>query len=344
VLQSCAIAYAPGLFETVKFVLELSATLTNTSIMAPFAPTGSLRVAVLFAGPAQDGGFMESGYRAMLRAGQATGAQTRFIDRLRPQFQDLRDGLHRLAQQGADLVIAHGGQNNEAALDAAAAWPGTMFAVTQGQVSASNLASYDVMQEQSAFLAGILAALTTQTGIVAHLSGIRVRPGLKGRAAFAHGVRHANPNVRFLTDFCGHQDDHTIAEAAARRLIGEGADRLFTMLNSGRSGAIAACRDLGCRQIGNVDDWTIRDPEVFIGSACADVGRGVERAIEDFMAANFPAGQILHIGAETDGAVRLAVDPDVKDAVKSALAQATDELSRGRLVVKTEWAGRELEF
>jgi basic membrane protein A and related proteins len=327
-----------------KFALELSAKLTNTSIVVPFAPSRSPRVAVLFAGPAQDGGFMESGYRAMLRAGQATGAETRFIDRIRPQFQDLRDGLHRLAQQGADLVIAHGGQNNEAALDAAAAWPGTAFAVTQGQVSASNLASYDVMQEQSAFLAGMLAALTTQTGIVAHLSGIRVRPGLKGRAAFAHGVRHANPRAAFLTCFCGHQDNDAVAETAARKLIGEGADRLFTMLNSGRSGAIAACKDLGCRQIGNVDDWTIRDPKVFIGSACADVGRGVELAIGDFMAGQFPAGQILHIGAETDGVIRLAVAPDVKDTVKSALALTTDELSRGRFVVETEWAGQELEF
>jgi basic membrane protein A and related proteins len=163
---------------------------------------------------------MEAGYRAMLRAGQATGAETRFIDQIRPQFQDLRDGLHRLAQQGTDLIIAHGGQNNEAALDAAAAWPGTASAVTQGQVSTSNLASYDVMQEHSAFLAGVLAALTTQTGIVAHLSGIRVRPGLKGRAAFAHGVRHADPSVRFLTCFCGHQDDHSVAETAARKLIG----------------------------------------------------------------------------------------------------------------------------
>ncbi len=113
----------------------------------------------------------------------------------------------------------------------------------------------------------MLASLTTRTGVVAHLSGIRVRPGLKGRAAYAAGVSHADPKVRLLTSFCGHQDKPEIAEAVARRLIEAGADRLFTMLNSGRSGAIAACRDLGCQQIGNVDDWTLREPDVFIGSA-----------------------------------------------------------------------------
>ena len=52
--------------------------------------------------------------------------------------------------------------------------------MTQGLVQGSNLSSYDVLQEESAYLAGVLAALTTRTGVVGHMSGIRVPPGLKG--------------------------------------------------------------------------------------------------------------------------------------------------------------------
>ena len=51
-----------------------------------------------------------------------------------------------------------------------------------------NLASYEVLQEQSAYLGGVLAALTTRTGVVGHMSGIRVRPGLKGRAEAVAGL------------------------------------------------------------------------------------------------------------------------------------------------------------
>jgi basic membrane protein A and related proteins len=290
-------------------------------------------IGALFAGPAQDGGFMEAGYRALVAAAGTSEAAVSFVDGIEPRPDALCAALRRLAAVGHDLIIAHGGQNTDAVLEVATAYPRLSFAITQSEASAANVASYDVLQEHSAFLAGVLAARTTQSGVVAHLSGIRVRPGLKGRAAFAHGVRHADPAVRLLTRFCGHQDDAALAEIAARDLIAAGADRLFTMLNSGRVGAIAACRAGGCLQIGNVDDWTLREPDVFIGSAMADVGIGVERAITDFAASRFPAGQVSQIGLETPRAVGLAVHPSVPPTVRAEIAAITDAIRKQRLVV-----------
>ena len=146
--------------------------------MTHFGLDSPLRMSVgtLFAGPAQDGGFMEAGHRALLRTSATLDVAVVFVDQIPPRSEALRAALHMLAEAGHQLVIAHGGQNNEAVLDIAPLFPQIAFAVTQGQVSAANVASYDVMQEHSAFLAGMLAALTTRTGIVAHLSGIRVRP------------------------------------------------------------------------------------------------------------------------------------------------------------------------
>lgn len=46
-----------------------------------------------------------------------------------------------------------------------------MFVVTQGHITSSNLSSYDVLQEESAWLAGAYAAMMTRTGVVAHQSG-----------------------------------------------------------------------------------------------------------------------------------------------------------------------------
>ena len=299
-------------------------------------PCGQISIAALFAGPARDGGFMEAGHGALIRTAAHVSATAAFIEHVAPRKDMLCIALRVLAEAGHDLIIAHGGQNNEAVLEVAPQFAKTAFVVTQGNVSAANVASYNVMQEHSAFLAGMLAALTTRTGVVAHLSGIRVRPGLKGRAAFAHGVRHADVGVRFLTTFCGHQDDAVVAEAAARTLIAAGADRLFTMLNSGRVGAITACRAHGCLQIGNIDDWTRKEPDVFIGSALADVGIGVTRAIEDFGGGAFPAGTIRHIGLESAGAVGLAFHPDVETSVRETIAAAADAVRSGRLVIDTE--------
>jgi basic membrane protein A len=70
--------------------------------------------------------------------------------------------------------------------------PQIKFVVTQGAVVGANLCSYEVLQEESAYLGGVLAALTTRTGVVGHMSGIRVRPGLKGRGRL-RGRRACHP-------------------------------------------------------------------------------------------------------------------------------------------------------
>mgnify|MGYP002040629656 FL=1 len=149
-------------------------------------------------------------------------------------------------------------------MEVAQRFPEVQFVVTQGNVKGANLSSYEVLQEQSAWLAGALAALTTRTGVVGHMSGIRVVPGLKGRAAFVDGVKAVNPQIRVLTNFSGNQDDNALSKRVAAAQIKAGADVIFTMLNAGRQGAIDACREAGVRQIGNVVDWTRRDPDVFI--------------------------------------------------------------------------------
>jgi hypothetical protein len=116
-------------------------------------------------------------------------------------------------------------------------------ALTQGHFTAPNVACYEVLQEQSAFLAGVLAGLHSRTGVVGHLSGEMLRPGLKGQSAFAHGLRTSGRPVRFLTHFCGEQHDPALAYAATLSMQREGADLVFAMLDGGRAGVNQACRE-----------------------------------------------------------------------------------------------------
>ena len=190
-------------------------------------------------------------------------------------------------------MVAHGGQNNAAAKAIAEEFPNVRFVVTQGNVTGANLASYEVLQEHSAFLAGVLAALTTKTGVVGHMSGIRVVPGLKARAAYAHGVAFADPKVKLLTNFSGNQDDNVLSKRVALAMIDAGADVIFTMLNAGRMGAVEACRERGIQQIGNVVDWTQIAPEVFAGSALADSGQALFDAVKAVATGNFKPGIII---------------------------------------------------
>ncbi|WP_137893478.1 BMP family protein [Ramlibacter sp. 2FC] len=300
-----------------------------------------LSVGALFAGNVNDRGFMEAGWRGLERARVELGVKTSHIDSVQPRKELLAAALTRLAESGVDLVVAHGGQNNEACAEVAARFPRAKFVVTQGAVTEANLASYDVLQEESAYLAGVLAALSTRTGVVGHMSGIRVRPGLKGRAAYAAGVRATNPNVKLLTNFSGNQDDNPLSHRVASAQIAAGADVIFTMLNAGRDGVTEACREKGRRQIGNVIDWVQADPKVFVGSAMADVGIGVFESVRELQAGSFPAGKIRKVGLANPQAVRLSMAPDVPAEVRARIARVAEDIVAGRIHVPESYDGPE---
>ena len=302
-----------------------------------------LIVGGLFAGRIDDGGFMEAGYRGLVRARDELGVTVRHIDQLPPQRERLLAALRELAQGGAHLVVAHGGQNNEAARTAAAEFPRTLFVVTQGNVSGPNLASYEVLQEESSWLAGAAAGLITRSGVIGHMSGIRVVPGLKARAAFADGLTTSNPAARLLTNFSGTQDDTVVAKRIALAQIDARADLIYTMLNAGRSGAIDACRERGVKQIGNVRDWVAVMPDVFIGSAIADSGIALFNAVRDVAAGRFKPGVIERIGLANPEAVRLTLGADVAPSIRARIDAYAADIIAGRIRIPESYDGAEFQ-
>lgn len=253
----------------------------------------------------------------------------------------MADALHKAARTSQGVIFV-GGQGNLVMPHLALNFPDQSFAVVQGSVIGPNLASYDVLQEQSAFLAGVAAARLTRTGIVGHLSGHRVAPGLKGRAAFAAGVRYIDKRIDLITGFCGSQDDNAVAQRWSAAIANAGADILFTMLNAARSGVIDTCRAIGMRQIGNAADWCAVDPAVFVASAVARIDLGVDRAVIDLLAGRSP-DQIEHLDLG-QGAVELTCAPDVPSAVVEEIKAKATLISRGQLHVDTTYEGPEFEL
>lgn len=297
-----------------------------------------MRISVLFVGALRDRGFNQCALDGAERMRTRGDAEIAIVDGI-PYDTAAMSGALQDAAARSDGVVFIGGQGNHVTPAVGAAFPDRAFAVVQGNVTGANLASYDVLQEQSAFLAGVLAARMTQSGIVGHLSGHRVVPGLKGRAAFASGVRHADPGIRLMTGFCGTQDDSGVTEAWAAAIAGKGADILFTMLNAARDGATRACRNTGMRQIGNARDWCRLDPETFIASAVAHIDLGVERAIRDVLAGD-GAGRVQHLGI-AEAAVALTVAPDVPQTLRDEIGGLADRIAAGQLAVETTYEGPE---
>jgi basic membrane protein A len=254
----------------------------------------------------------------------------------------LTEAMRKLAQEGPDLIIAHGGQCNGPAEIVSKEFPDIRFVVIQGHVQGPNLSSYVVRQEDSAWLAGALAGLTTRTDVVGHISGAWPQPGLIGRAAFYDGVKHVNPDAKFLTWFTGDLDNTDINAQAAAAEIGQGADVIYTMLNAGRQGVIDEIKshDGKVRHIGNVSDWTQVDTS-FVGSAVADASVAILNAARDFTTGQWQPDQITEIGLGQGDVVKLTLAEDVSPEIRQQLDELAAKLISGEIRINTSYEGPE---
>lgn len=300
-----------------------------------------MKISVIFVGELHDGGFNQCALEGVEQVRRtADNVDIDVVSGIPYDPAAMVQSLHNEAAQ-SDGVVFIGGQGNQVTPDVAERFPDRAFAIVQGNVTGSNVASYDVLQEHSAFLAGVFAARMTQTGTVGHLSGHRVVPGLKGRAAFAAGVRYADTTVRLVTGFCGTQDDSSVTETWATGMAKERVDIIFTMLNAAREGAIRACRKTGMHQIGNAADWCKINPEVFVASAVARIDLGVIRAITDMRNSRL-ADEIVRLGIPEE-AVALSIGNDVPKPIRQEVAGFARQIAGGSLSVSTTYQGPEFE-
>ena len=115
------------------------------------------------------------------------------------------------------------------------------------------------------------------------------------------------------------------------------------MLNYGRSGAIAACREAGIKQIGNIRDWCVEDPEVFIGSALSRHGWSIRAWTADFLAGKLEPGRNLHPGLEEPTAVGLSICQSVPQAIREEIEGLREDIVAGRRSVVTTYDGPEFQ-
>lgn len=300
-----------------------------------------MKISLFFVGELHDNGFNASALAGVEAERSNERYEIQIVSGVPYDEKIMAERLANTADH-SDIVIFIGGQGDIVTPQIAERYPDKRFVVIQGSVWGPNLFSYEVKQEQSAFLAGVFAANYTKTGVIGHLSGHRVKPGLKGRAAFVAGVKFANKNISILTSFCGTQDDNAISKAWANAQISDGADVIFTMLNGAREGVIDACRTAGIHQIGNAMDWCTKVPDVFVASAIARIDIAVRRAIND-AEAGISYTKKVEIGLNNGDAVCLTLGSEISDEIRRKIATVKKILKAQEYKIPETYGGPEYQ-
>ena len=236
---------------------------------------GGKKVALITPGLVDDGSWNQAGFEGLKQA-EAEGIEIAYTERV---TQDQQVEVFRnYARQGYDVVIGHGGEYMDAALQVAQEFPDVEFVVTNGNQSAANVTSFTLSYGDMGYLAGTLAGLMTQTNKVAIVSGQEIPVARDAIRGFEAGLKAANPDAELQVTFTGSWEDVDKAREAALALIGSGADVLWHVLDAADAGVLSAAEDEGVMVIGLYGDQSRFAPEAYLGSAIAESAKLVYKA------------------------------------------------------------------
>ncbi|MGY2003861.1 BMP family lipoprotein [Blastococcus sp. SYSU DS1024] len=261
---------------------------------------------------------------------------------------DRVEGLANLAEAGYDPVIAVGFAYGDTIAEVAEDFPDTTFAIVDSSVAeigADNLTGLLFAEEEGSFLAGVAAALKSETGHVGFVGGVEMPLIQKFEAGYVAGAEAVNPDIQVdveyispAGDFSGFGDPAR-GQILARSMYDAGADIVFHAAGGSGTGVFQAAAQTGNRAIGVDSDQyqTVDDPAlqaVIMTSMLKRVDNAVESFITDYAEGNVQGGVDLVYDLESDG-VGLATSGGQIDDIQSQIEEWRQRIVSGEIEVPT---------
>lgn len=281
-----------------------------------------IRVALLTPGPISDQAWNGGAYAGLMRIKDSLGAQVSHVQTKSPQ--DFDENFRQYGSQGYDLVFGHGFEFQEAAARVAKDFPKTIYVTTSGHTVAANLAGMDFAFEEGAYLAGMVAASVSKSGILGCIGGTELPPVKASFKAFELGAKSVNPKAQVLTGYIGNWEDVSAGKEQALAYIARGADVLFQNADAAGLGIIQAARERKVFAVGANADQNGVAPETIIGSVVIDLPHALLTVAREVQEKHFTP-RVISLGLK-DEVVRWTVNPKLANAVPANITKSVDSV------------------
>jgi basic membrane protein A len=300
-----------------------------TTSAAPSAPP--MKVGLLTPGSINDGGWNALAWEGMQRIKSELGAELSHQETKSPA--EMAEGFQAFGAKGFDLVFGHGFEYQDAAKQAGAQHPKTIFITTSGSTVAANVAPMRFQIEEATYLLGVIAARESKTGKAGLVGGINVPSIASSFLAFKAGAQSVNPKFEVKEIYTGNFDDLGAAKVATLSLINAGCDFVFHQANEAGRGVFQACSERKVRCFGSNADQSPLAPDVVVASAVVDVPGAYVLVAKTVKEGRFKP-EIQHFGMNT-GTVSLAWNAALRSSITpETLAEVdrlTNEIKAGRV-------------
>ena len=287
------------------------------------------KVALCLSGPANDQGWNQSAYDGAKAACEKYGYELAYTENL--NAADIVAAFSDYAAAGYNVIIGHGFEFGDPALEVASTYPEVTFICTEASASADNVASYVMACEQTAYVEGVIAANMSQTGTIGAIGPIQGDSLVKIVNGYIEGAKSVNPDIDVKTAWTNSYVDTQLAQESASAMIEGGADVIKHCANACGNGAISAAvaADIWCQ--GDSYDQSSLAPENILDSAIYNLDVVLDIALGTVADGSFEGG-VYNLGM-ADGAVKVLISDNVPQEVADKAQATIDAITSGELVI-----------
>ncbi|MFG2735036.1 BMP family ABC transporter substrate-binding protein [Streptomyces carpaticus] len=299
-------------------------------------------------GGRDDHSFNESAARGLDRAEEELGISFKEMTAKNDETEaDREQRLTSLAENGYNPIIGVGYLYGSSIEKVAAQYPDLTFGVVDSVVEGDNVYSMVFSEHEGSYLAGVAAALKTESGQVGFIGGVNNPLINKFEAGFVQGVLDTNENegtdvsvdVQYLyEDNDAGFNDVAKARETADGMLGRGADIIYTAAGQSGQGSIETVAGVeGAWAIG-VDSDAYEQPGLaeYKDSILTSVVKGVDVAVFDLIK-SVQDGEPLsgpHSYNLEEGGVSLATSGGFIDDISEQIEAAKARIVSGEVTVQ----------
>ncbi len=307
-----------------------------TAVLALSAVAALAEPAIIYdVGGKHDKSFNEAAFGGAQKWAKETGGT---FKELEMQNEAQREqALRQLAEAGANPIVMTGFAFGDVLNTVAPDYPKTKFAIIDMVVDQPNVKSVVFTEDQGSYLAGVMAAMASKTGVVGFIGGMDIPLIRRFGCGYAQGVKSVKPDATVILNMTGTDgsawNNPVKGAEIAKSQQAQKADVIYAAAGGTGVGVLQAAADMKILSIGVDSNQNYLHPGQVLTSMVKRVDNAVYEAFKE--GANLKPGvNVMDLKA---GGVDVAMDADnaklVTPEMAAAVKAAGDKIKSGELKV-----------
>ncbi len=309
------------------------------------APAAAQKVVYLINGALGDNAFYDSGQAGIDQLVADYGVETRTIETNFDAGQYEPSLQAAVAYADVIFVISYGFEDQ--LKEIADSNPDKIFVNIDTVVenTGDTITSVDFIEEESAYLTGVVAAMTTLESSLPGINPEKLIGAVGGDVdpvvnafifAYTNGAKSVDPEIQVESVFLGSWEDTAKGKQAALQLYDQGADIVFQIAAAAGLGVLQAAAERDLYAIGVDTNQNDLEPGHVVASDLKDVGRAITEVYATIADGSYQPGQVLEYGLDS-GAVDVTFEAQ-EQVLPQAIIDQVDvirqQIISGELIVE----------